>query len=131
MCWGQTLEHSPQSVHLPATWNARMMWNIFSSNSLDAALFSTPELGLSNTHFSQVQAGQTSRHALHRMHRESSFCQKANLSSGVIFSSFSTSSKRGFSRNSPFSSITSFFRFAVYASFRKIIVSVKLNFAVV
>ena len=54
-----------------------MMWNSFSSKELAAALFSTPEFGLSNTHFSQVQAGQTSRQALQRMQRESSFCQKA------------------------------------------------------
>ena len=70
-------------------------------NEFDAALFSTPEFGLSNTHFSQVQAGHTSRHALQRMQRESSPCQKAKRSSGVIFSSFSTSSKRPLSSTSP------------------------------
>ena len=30
---GHTRLHSPQSVQRPATWNARIMWNIFSSKS--------------------------------------------------------------------------------------------------
>ena len=101
MCCGHTLEHSPQSVQRPATWNALMIWNIFSSKVFAAALFSTPDAGLSNTHFSQVHAGHTSRQALQRMQRESSPCQKAKRSSGVIFSSFSTSSKRPLSSTSP------------------------------
>ena len=54
-----------------------MMWNILSSKEFAAALFSTPEFGLSKTHFSQVQAGQTSRQALQRIQRESSPCQNA------------------------------------------------------
>ena len=83
---GQTREHSPQSVHLPATWNARMTWNSFSSKLFAAALFSTPDSGLSKTHFSQVHAGHTLRHALQRMQRESSPCQNAKRSSGVIAS---------------------------------------------
>ena len=66
-----------------------------------AALFSTPELGLLNTHFSQVQAGHTSRQALQRIQRESSFCQKANLSSADILSMRATSSKRLLSITSP------------------------------
>ena len=103
MLCGQALEHSPQSVHLPATWYALIIWNIFSSNSCAGDLFSTPEFGLSNTHFSHVQAGQASRQALQRIHFESSFCQNANLSSGVISSSFATSSKRFESSTSPVS----------------------------
>ena len=101
MCCGQTREHSPQSVHRPATWNARITWNIFSSKESEIALFSTPELGLPNTHFSHVQAGHTSRQALQRMHRDSSFCQNANRSSGVIASNLSTSSNRALSSTSP------------------------------
>ena len=47
-----------------------MMWNRFSSKGSAAALLATPDLGLSNTHFSQEQAGQTFRQALQRMHRD-------------------------------------------------------------
>ena len=77
------------------------------SKLFEAALFSTPEFGFSNTHFSHVQAGQMSRQALQRMQRDSSFCQNANLSSAVMFSSFSTSSKRPESITSPSSPISS------------------------
>ena len=53
-----------------------------------------PDSGLSNTHFTHVHAGHTLRQALQRIQRESSFCQNAYLSAGVIASSFSTSAKR-------------------------------------
>ena len=105
--WGHTREHSPQSVQRPATCHARMIWYMLSSK-LEAATFcAAPDAGLSNTHVVQVQAGQTSRHALQRIQRESSFCQNAKRSSSVIASSFATSSKRAESRTSPSSPISS------------------------
>ena len=52
MCCGQTREHSPQSVQRPATWNARMMWNMFSSKLVAVCLLpQCPKSWLSNTHF--------------------------------------------------------------------------------
>ena len=65
--------HSPQSVHLPATWNARIMWNIFSSKESTFAFCALSNLVLSNTHLRQLQAGHALRHALQRIHLLSSF----------------------------------------------------------
>ena len=104
---GHTLEHSPQSVHLPATWNALIIWNIFSSKLSAAALLATPEFGLSNTQFSHEHAGQILRHALQRIHFESWLLQRSKRYSDDIASSFATSSKRLESITSPSSPISS------------------------
>ena len=45
MFCGHTLLHSPQSVQRPATWNARITWNIFSSKSVLFTLAATPDSG--------------------------------------------------------------------------------------
>ena len=55
---GHTRLHSPQSVHLPATWKARMIWNIFSSKESTFAFCALSNLLLSNTHLRQLQAGR-------------------------------------------------------------------------
>ena len=74
---------------------------MFSSKLSAAAFCAMPEASLSKTHFSHEQAGQTLRQALQRMQRESSPRQNSKRSSGVIFSIFSTMSKRWESRTSP------------------------------
>src|SRR5699024_5851287 len=70
------------------------MWNIFSSKESTFAFCALSNLLLSNTHLRQEHAGHTFRHALQRIHLLSSFWKKANFSSGLIASIFSTSAKR-------------------------------------
>src|SRR5574344_951360 len=94
MFCGHTREHSPQSTQRPATCHARMMWYMFSSKESAATFCEAPDFGLSKMQCSHVQAGHTSRQALHLMQRESSFCQNAKRSSLDMASIFSTMSKR-------------------------------------
>ena len=85
MCCGHTREHSPQSVQRPATWNARMMWNILSSKESTFAFCALSNFVLSKTHLRQLHAGHTLRQALQRMQRLSSFWKKANFLPGSCF----------------------------------------------
>ncbi len=80
---GHTRLHSPQSVQRPATWNARMMWNILSSKESTFAFCALSNFVLSKTHLRQLHAGHTLRQALQRIQRLSSFWQNANFSSGA------------------------------------------------
>ena len=93
---GHTRLHSPQSVHLPATWKARMIWNIFSSKeSTICLLCSCQTYVLSNTHLRQLQAGQTFLQALQRMHLLKFTLEiMQNAPAEIIASIRSTSAKR-------------------------------------
>ena len=82
------------AVQRPETWNARITWKSFSSNSESFAFAAIPEAGLSNTHFTQEHAGHTFLHALQRIHLESCSFQNAKRSSSVIASNSLTPSKR-------------------------------------